>query len=123
MSWTWTSALIDFQSLSSNRDALKAFNLLYGTGFVEASEYARPKKKGEKSLIEFAEITFGPNDPKTAFLKKLSPAVEQVMGFRNAVEHPGGHSGVLNISWSPTASFPSRAGGQRRTAKRRRNLR
>ena len=48
-------------------------------------------------MIEFAEATFGPNDPKTAFLKKLSPTVEQVVRFRNAVEHPGGHSGVLNI--------------------------
>jgi hypothetical protein len=35
-----------YEAKSFIRDALKAFNLLYGTGFVEASEYAQPKKKG-----------------------------------------------------------------------------
>jgi hypothetical protein len=46
------------------RDTLKAFNLLYGTGFVEASDYYRPEnpKKGRQSLISYAESKFGPND-------------------------------------------------------------
>jgi hypothetical protein len=48
------------------RDLLKVFNILYGTTFVEASEYLWPKKgKGKQSLIGFAELTFGADDPKT----------------------------------------------------------
>jgi hypothetical protein len=115
-----------YEAKSFIRDALKAFNLLYGTGFVEASEYARPKKKVGKSLIEFAEATFGPNDPKTAFLKKLSPTVEQVVRFRNAVEHPGGHSGVLNIRnfrLEPDAKLSEPCWWTEKDGKRRRNLR
>jgi hypothetical protein len=44
------------------RDMLKAFNLLCGTGFEEASNYYRPARpaKGNQSLISFAEIDLWP---------------------------------------------------------------
>jgi hypothetical protein len=80
------------------RDLLKAVNLLYGTQFTEASEYYPAKgKRKSKSLVEFAEVTFGSNDPKTAFLRNASPGVEYLVSLRNAVEHPDGHSGILKI--------------------------
>ena len=78
------------------RDKLKAFNLLYGTAFVDASEYYWPKE-GRRPLIDFAEATFGPDDERTKYLKQLSPCLQRVIGFRNAVEHPGGRSGTLHI--------------------------
>ena len=63
--------ILAFRSCSLNfvRDVSKGFKLLYGTAFVEATEYARPGKGG-KSLIEFAEATFGANDPKSGFFGK-----------------------------------------------------
>jgi hypothetical protein len=80
------------------RDLLKVFNLLYGTTFVEASEYLWPKKgKGKQSLIGFAELTFGADDPKTKVIRDFSPVVERVVTYRNAVEHEGGWSGTLRI--------------------------
>jgi hypothetical protein len=81
------------------RDLLKAFNLLYGTKFVRASEYLWAAKKGKmkQSLIGFAELTFGPDDPKTKILRSFSPTVERVVTYRNAVEHEGGSSGTLRI--------------------------
>jgi hypothetical protein len=80
------------------RDLLKVFNLLYGTTFVEASEYLWPKKgKGKRSLMGFAELTFGAADPKTRVIRDFSPVVERVVAYRNAVEHEGGWSGTLRI--------------------------
>jgi hypothetical protein len=79
------------------RDLLKVFNLLYGTDFKEASEFYRAKK-GSKSLVEFAASAFGRNDPKTKFLEEAIDQVEYVVSLRNAVEHPGGHSGELRIT-------------------------
>jgi hypothetical protein len=80
------------------RDLLKAFNLLYGTKFVEASEYLWVKNgKGKQSLIDFAELTFGADDPKTKFRRGFFPTVKRVVTYRNAVEHEGGRSGTLRI--------------------------
>jgi hypothetical protein len=81
------------------RDLLKVVNLLYGTAFVEASEYLWVAKKGKmkQSLIGFAEMTFGAVDPKTKVIRDFSPVVERVVTYRNAVEHEGGYSGTLRI--------------------------
>jgi hypothetical protein len=48
-------------------------------------------------LIWYAETTFGPNDPKTERFKDMVETVERVVDYRNAVEHPEGHSGTLKI--------------------------
>jgi hypothetical protein len=88
-----------YETKSFVRDLLQVVNLLYGTDFVEASEFARaPKKKGKQSLVEFAEKTFGADDWRTKFLKDALPWVELPISMRNAVEHPDGHSGRLVIA-------------------------
>lgn len=79
------------------RDLLKVFNLLYGTMFEEASEFSKGKKRGGKSLIEFAEATFGADDARTKMLKEFAGPVEMLIAMRNAVEHPDGYSGKLVI--------------------------
>jgi len=84
------------------RDLLQVVNVLYGTDFEEASEFSRAKKGGQ-SLIDFAEQKFGPQDAKTEFIKEAR-GVEEIIAFRNAVEHPGGYSGRLiikNFSLNP----------------------
>jgi len=83
------------------RDLLKVFNLLYGTNFKEASEFSGPKK-GNKSLVKFATESFGADDSRTKFFEAAVNCVEHFVYLRNAVEHPGGHSGELmikNITW------------------------
>jgi hypothetical protein len=79
------------------RDLLQVLNHLYGTTFVDASEFSRAKK-GSQSLVEFAEKTFGADDGKTKFLKEAVPSVEELIAVRNAVEHPEGLSGKLFIA-------------------------
>ena len=78
------------------RDVLYVVNKLYGTSFSEASEFSKARK-GEKSLIEFATETFGPDDARTKMLVEAVPWVEEAIAMRNAVEHPDGYSGRLVI--------------------------
>jgi hypothetical protein len=77
------------------RDLLKVVNLLYGSDFEEASEFSRAKRGG-RSFIDFAEEKFGQKDARTEFIKGAR-GVEELIAFRNAVEHPGGYSGRLII--------------------------
>jgi hypothetical protein len=88
-----------YEAKSFVRDLLEVINVLYGTAFVEASEYYPPKKpvKGKQSLIEFAETKFGPNDYKTERFRDMWDTVERIVNYRNAVEHPGGRAGTLHI--------------------------
>ena len=78
------------------RDVLKVVNLLYGTTFKEASEFSRGKKGG-LTLVDWASKTFGGEDPRTNSLRGTVATVEKLVGARNAVEHPGGYSGILLI--------------------------
>ncbi len=79
------------------RNLLAVVNLLYGTDFKEASEFYKGKKQA-KSLINFAENSFGINDPKTKFIKEAESNLISYIAMRNAIEHPNGHSGVFKIS-------------------------
>lgn len=85
-----------YESKNYVRDVLKVFNLLYGTGFVEASEFSKPKR-GKQSLVQYSEATFGEADSRTLFFKGASKGLEEIVDMRNAVEHPDGYSGALTI--------------------------
>ena len=79
------------------RDLLQVWNLLYETNFSNASEFSRAHRK-RQSLIAFAANEFGERNPKTVFLQEAATLVEYFIALRNAVEHPGGYSGVLRIN-------------------------
>ena len=78
------------------RDLLSVANLLYGTSFKDASEFGRAKK-GKLSLAQWASKTFGSADPKAMFLQEAVTVVGYLIDARNAIEHPGGHSGTLRV--------------------------
>ena len=67
------------------------------TRMVEKRAQPATPRNGKQSLIWYAETTFGPNDPKTERFKDMVETVERVVDYRNAVEHPEGHSGTLKI--------------------------
>jgi hypothetical protein len=80
------------------RDLMQLVNFLYGTKFNDASDYLPAKRaKPRSSVVSFAEQTFGSTDPRTIFLKKLAPDVDCIVTYRNAVEHPNGYAGPLEI--------------------------
>jgi hypothetical protein len=78
------------------RDLLGVFNLLFGTKFKEASEWAR-RPKGGDSVIEFSAKTFGDNHVNAVFSRQLPACISPFIDMRNAVEHPEGWSGQLKI--------------------------
>lgn len=80
------------------RDCLQVVNLLHGTTFEDASEFAAAKKKkGAISFIDFIKQTYGDNPGAAEELKKAGALVNHVVALRNAAEHPGGYSGTLVI--------------------------
>jgi hypothetical protein len=80
------------------RDLMQLFNFLYGTKFEDASDYLPPKgAKPRSSVLSFAEQKFGSTDPRTIFLKRLAPDVDRIITYRNAIEHPKGYAGPLEI--------------------------
>ena len=78
------------------RDLLQVFNLLFGTSFEEASEWTMAKKP-RPSVIQYAEATFQAQPDHIRYLKQLPACIAPFVAMRNAVEHPGGHSGTLVI--------------------------
>ena len=48
--------------------------------------------------IPYAEDTFGVTSQKTTFLKEAETNLRLYISMRNALEHPNGHSGSLQIS-------------------------
>jgi hypothetical protein len=69
---------------------------LYGTEFVDASEYCWPKQ-GRKPLQEFAESRFGTDDAKTKFLQDLRPLVERVVSFEMPSSIPAAVPGLCKL--------------------------
>jgi hypothetical protein len=72
------------------RNVSNVFGPLGGIKFTEASAL------GNKA-VRWAERNFGNSDRLTIFLRGYQPWIDHVIRMRNAVEHPGGHSGCLYI--------------------------
>ena len=78
-----------YNAKSCLRDALKIYNIIFGSTFTEA--------RFDKA-IAWAEKEFGDNDPIVKFLKVDHGLwIHKLVKMRNAAEHPGGHSGHLHI--------------------------
>jgi hypothetical protein len=85
-----------YEAKNFQRDLLKIFNLLFGTSFEEGSEWTMAKKP-RPSVIEYAQANFQKQPDHIRYLQQLPRCVETFVKMRNAVEHPGGHSGDLVI--------------------------
>lgn len=78
-----------YNAKSCLRDVLKIYNIVFGASFSEARYDQAIRWAGEK---------FGENDSLTKFLKLDHDRwIQTLVKMRNAIEHPGGYSGYLNI--------------------------
>jgi hypothetical protein len=78
-----------YNAKSCLRDVLKIYNIIFGTNFTEA--------RYDKA-IKWASERFGEEDALTKFLKTDNDLwIHKLVKMRNAIEHPGGHSGHLKI--------------------------
>ncbi|MBR1033976.1 hypothetical protein [Bradyrhizobium liaoningense] len=80
------------------RELLDVFNLLYATDYDEASEWIWKSRNHPQPVIDYAAEKFGADNLKTRFLQQMKACNGPFITMRNAVEHPGGHSGTLVIS-------------------------
>jgi len=79
------------------RDLLQILNIFFSTKFKEASVLYDPKGQSKSALVDWAIKQFGFGDPFTRMLVDEQQWVGELIRKRNAVEHPGGKSGVLHI--------------------------
>ena len=78
-----------YQAKSALRDLCQIFNVFYCTQFNEA--------RFDK-VYNWAKDTFGEEDDLTKQIKIDNDSwIKKIVFMRNAVEHPGGYSGVLHI--------------------------
>ncbi|MGZ8096704.1 MAG: hypothetical protein ACXWUD_10745 [Methylosarcina sp.] len=78
-----------YNAKSCLRDSLKIYNIVFNTNFTEA--------RYDKA-IEWAEREFGNDDAIAKFLKANHELwIRKLVKMRNAIEHPGCHSGLLHI--------------------------
>lgn len=78
-----------YNAKSCLRDSLKIYNIVFNTNFTEARYH---------NVIEWAQNEFGDGDSITKFLKANHDRwIHKLVKMRNAIEHPGGYSGHLNV--------------------------
>jgi hypothetical protein len=69
------------------REIAKVFGPFYGQDFDHRFQKIR----------QWAESTYGPDDPLTKMLQSDAHWIEHVIGMRNAVAHPGSRDGTLFV--------------------------
>jgi hypothetical protein len=81
------------------RDTLNVINVFFGTTFNEASAFIpiRGKKDSKSRLVSWGARTLGSEHPFVKMLSTEEYWISDIINSRNAVEHPGGHSGTLMI--------------------------
>lgn len=77
-----------YQAKNYLRDLLKLFNLLWGTDYEDAPEWAVGKKKDRLSVRDFIVGMFGKDHANAAFISQYNACIEPFVLMRNAVEHP-----------------------------------
>ena len=79
------------------RDVISILNPFYGKKFTEASALYPRKANVPSDAQSWVTRKFGNNEPLGIFIAEEAGWVEELIRKRNAVEHPGGYSGTLNI--------------------------
>jgi hypothetical protein len=80
------------------RDLTPILNAAFGTTFKNAGDFAPPKKGGESPVCRWASEQFGPTAKLVEMVRAHQGWMGNLIGMRNAVEHPGGSDGTLHIS-------------------------
>lgn len=79
------------------RDLLSLFAAVYQCDLKEASAFASLKDTGDGDLVKWAAERFGDDHRLTRLLRSDQDWIAEVIRKRNAVEHPGGYSGTLEL--------------------------
>lgn len=86
-----------YESKNYLRNLLGILRIYFDYECDEASYFYDAKGKGASTLVKWASEKFGEDDPFTRMLVTEHEWIEDLIRSRNAIEHPGGHSGTLYI--------------------------
>lgn len=79
-----------YNAKSVLRDLTDIFSILFSKDFKKEARFDK--------VLKWSEKRFGTQDPLTKMLKDdESTWIKKIVMMRNAVEHPGGHSGILHV--------------------------
>jgi len=79
-----------YNAKSVLRDLTEVFAVLFDKDFKKKAQYDR--------VLKWARSKFGEDDAFVEMLKDDEDGwIKRIIKMRNAVEHPGGHSGVLHV--------------------------
>jgi hypothetical protein len=94
-------------------DTLNVINIFFGTKFNEANAFipirGKKDRKSKSKLVSWGERTLGSEHPFVKMLSTEEYWIGDIINSRNAVEHPGGHSGTLvieNFKITPIGLIP-----------------
>jgi len=79
------------------RDLLGVIRIFFRVEFENGSDFFSTKGNGISKIAKWATDAFGEEDPFTTMLISEHVWIEELIRKRNALEHPGGHSGTLHI--------------------------
>ena len=80
------------------RDLTGVLRAAFGATCKDARDFARAPTGSKRSAAEkIAQKALGPDSRLTKLLAHDSGWIGEVVRLRNAVEHPGGHSGTLTV--------------------------
>jgi hypothetical protein len=79
-----------YNGKSSLRDLTNIFKILFSKDFKQEARFDK--------VLTWSNEKFGADDSLTKMLKDDEGSwIKKIVSMRNAVEHPGGHSGILHI--------------------------
>lgn len=79
------------------RDLISIFQIAYECDLDSASAFADNKSEGTSAIAKWAQDKFGDDDRLAKILRADVPWLTELVRKRNASEHPGGHSGTLQV--------------------------
>ena len=89
-----------YNGKSALRDFGNTFRVLFGKDFKNEARYDR--------ILDWAKKKFGSEDVITKMLLDDQSWLQKIVKMRNAIEHPGGYSGILHI-----ANFTAKEDGKK----------
>jgi len=80
------------------RDYTGVVNGFLGSDFQNASEFIPQYRTGQIAIAELLTTRFGAQDQLVRRFSENSSWLSEIIWKRNAIEHPGGHSGNLHMN-------------------------
>lgn len=87
-----------YNTKNALRDLTEIVNFFFQTNFRNARDFFSNRDQGDGRITTWAREQFGDGNELTEMLRCHQVWIKETVQKRNAVEHPGGHSGRLIVT-------------------------